>query len=40
MKRNEIKQEYYKETGEYWKGKNGMPTIEYVNWIEDKIKKQ
>jgi hypothetical protein len=37
-KRNTLKQEYYKTVG-YWKDTEGKPTIEYVNWLEDKLLK-
>ena len=37
-KRNTLKQEYYKTTfNSYWKDEGRRPTIEYVNWLEDKI---
>lgn len=37
-KRNTLKKEYYKTTfNSYWKDSEGNPTIEYVNWLEDKI---
>ena len=37
-KRNTLKQEYYKTNfNSYWKDNEGKPTIEYVNWLEDKI---
>jgi|TARA_R110000851_G_scaffold168363_1_gene314176 hypothetical protein len=39
-KRNALKQEYYKTSvNSYWKDNEGKPTIEYVNWLEDKINK-
>lgn len=37
MKRNELKQSYYKETFENWKDKNGKPTENYTKWVEDKL---
>ncbi len=40
-KRNTLKQEYYKTTfNSYWKDSEGKPTIEYVNWLEDKLVKK
>ena len=40
-KRNTLKQEYYKTNfNSYWKDNEGKPTIEYVNWLEDKIKEE
>ena len=40
-KRNTLKQEYYKTTfNSYWKDIEGKPTIEYVNWLEDKLVKK
>jgi len=40
-KRNTLKQEYYKTTfNYYWKDSEGKPTIEYVNWLEDKLVKK
>lgn len=38
MKRNDLKKQFYKETPYWWKDKDGKPTIQYVNWLEDKIK--
>ena len=37
-KRNTLKQEFYKGGGR-WKDLEGNPTIEYVNWLEDRITK-
>lgn len=37
MKRNELKQAYYKETGNYYKDKDGLINKEYMNWLEDKL---
>ncbi len=39
MKRNNLKQEYYKvnKRTKYWKDKDGKPTKQYMNWLEDKI---
>ena len=35
MKRNELKQMYYKETSNYYKDKDGNINKEYLNWVED-----
>ena len=39
MKRNKLKQEYYKETYKHWKTLENetVPTIDYVKWLEDKV---
>jgi hypothetical protein len=37
MKRNSLKQMYYKETFEHWKDRVGNPTLEYTRWVEDKL---
>ena len=39
MKRNTLRQEYYKSAGGHWKNKEGDVNIEYVNWVEDKLTK-
>ena len=39
-KRNTLKQEYFKLNLGWWKDKEGNPTIEYVNWLEDKLIKE
>ncbi len=38
-KRNTLKQEYFKLNLGWWKDRDGKPTIEYVNWLEDKLNK-
>lgn len=40
MKRNELKQAYYKDTLERWKDENGKPTEDYTRWIENQLMKQ
>lgn len=40
MKRNTLRQEYYKLGLGHWKTHNGRLNIEYVNWIEDKLTKE
>ena len=39
--RTKLRQEYHKETGNYWKkiNVNAEPTINYVKWLENKLKK-
>jgi len=39
--RTKLRQEYHKETGNYWKkiNVNAEPTIDYVKWLENKLKK-
>ena len=37
MKRNKLKQAYYKETLNHWKKEDGTPTVEYTKWVEDKL---
>lgn len=38
-KRNTLKQQYYKETCNYWKDRENKPTLHYVNWLEDRLLK-
>lgn len=42
MKRNKLKQMYYKDenTFGYWKDENGKPTEEYTKWVENKLMEQ
>ena len=37
MKRNELKQAYYKDTFKRWKDEKGKPTEHYTRWVEDKL---
>ena len=37
MKRNKIKQYYYKDTLKRWKDGKGKPTEHYTKWVEDKL---
>ena len=37
MKRNYLKQKYYKETGNQYKDPKGLINKEYMNWLEDEL---
>jgi len=42
MKRNKLKQMYYKDENTFgrWKDLNGNPTKEYTKWLENKLMEQ
>jgi len=35
--KEQLRQAYYKETGEKWVNSQGRPDIDYVNWLEDLV---